>query len=114
MDSISRDLSDNVDLLELGEAEDDHEVIGEAEAALINLSQRVEKARIQENGSRVRVLLHRFLENLWQRFSLTNQRFLSAFRQIFVLFASTAQRGSRRSPVTTASFWKPLNREQSP
>ena len=47
VDSISRDLSDNVDLLELGEAEDDQEVIGEAEAALSNLSQSVEKARIQ-------------------------------------------------------------------
>ena len=47
VDSISRDLSDNVELLELGEAEGDQEVIGEAEAALRNLSQSVEKARIQ-------------------------------------------------------------------
>ena len=47
VDSISRDLSDNVDLLELGEAEGDQEVIGEAEAALSNLFQSVEKARVQ-------------------------------------------------------------------
>mgnify|MGYP001997844800 CR=1 FL=1 len=47
VDSISRELSDNVDLLELGEAEGDQEVIGEAEAALSNLFQSVEKARIQ-------------------------------------------------------------------
>ena len=47
VDSISRDLSDNVDLLELGETEGDQEVIAEAEAALSNLSQSVERARIQ-------------------------------------------------------------------
>jgi len=47
VDTISRDLRDNVDLLELGEAEDDQEVIGEAEAALNDLSKSVEKARIQ-------------------------------------------------------------------
>ena len=47
VDTISRDLSDNVDLLELGEMEDDQEVIGEAEVALNDLSKSVEKARIQ-------------------------------------------------------------------
>ncbi len=47
VDNISRDLTDNVELLELGEAEDDQEVIAEAETALKDLSNIVEKARIQ-------------------------------------------------------------------
>jgi peptide chain release factor 2 len=47
VDEISTDLRDNVDLLELGEAEDDQDVVQEAEEALAALSGKVEIARIQ-------------------------------------------------------------------
>jgi len=47
VDEISNDLSDNVELLALGEAEDDADVIKEAEEAIGTLSGKVEIARIQ-------------------------------------------------------------------
>jgi peptide chain release factor 2 len=47
VDEITSDLSDNVELLELGEAEDDQDVVKEAEEAIGALSDSVEKARIQ-------------------------------------------------------------------
>jgi peptide chain release factor 2 len=47
VDEISTDLRDNVDLLELGEAEDDQGIVQEAEEALSALSGKVEIARIQ-------------------------------------------------------------------
>ncbi len=47
VDTIYRDLADNLDLIELGEMEGDHEVIAEAETALRSLSKSVAKARIQ-------------------------------------------------------------------
>ena len=47
VDEITNDLSDNVELLELGEAEDDQDVVKEAEEAIGALSGKVEIARIQ-------------------------------------------------------------------
>jgi peptide chain release factor 2 len=47
VDEITSDLNDNVELLELGEAEDDQEVVKEAEDAISALNGKVEKARIQ-------------------------------------------------------------------
>tara|TARA_B100000315_G_C14592443_1_gene596684 strand:- start:1286 stop:2227 length:942 start_codon:yes stop_codon:yes gene_type:complete len=47
VDEITGDLNDNVELLELGEAEDDQEVVKEAEDAIGALNSKVEKARIQ-------------------------------------------------------------------
>tara|TARA_B100002003_G_scaffold241958_1_gene264313 strand:+ start:423 stop:1367 length:945 start_codon:yes stop_codon:yes gene_type:complete len=47
VDEITGDLNDNVELLELGEAEDDQEVVKEAEEAIGALGGKVEIARIQ-------------------------------------------------------------------
>jgi len=47
VDEITAELTDNVELLELGEAEDDQEVVKEAEEAIGALSGKVEKVRIQ-------------------------------------------------------------------
>ena len=47
VDEITGDLNDNVELLELGEAEDDQEVVKEAEEAIGALGGKVETARIQ-------------------------------------------------------------------
>ena len=44
---IGQELSDNVELIELGEMEDDAEVIGEAEAALAELRDRAAAAEIE-------------------------------------------------------------------
>ncbi len=44
---MSQDLSDNVELIELGEAEDDSEVVAEAEAALKRLADRAGQAEIE-------------------------------------------------------------------
>ncbi len=46
IDKISRELNENVELLELGEAEGAKDVILEAESALKDLSKSVEKARV--------------------------------------------------------------------
>ncbi|KAF0677629.1 peptide chain release factor 2 [Profundibacterium mesophilum] len=45
--AMARELSDNVELIELGEAEEDAEVIAEAEAALKTLRMSAEKAEIE-------------------------------------------------------------------
>ena len=47
VDDIERDLADNVELIELGEAEGDQGVVDEAEAALRQLSIQVDAARLQ-------------------------------------------------------------------
>jgi len=47
VDDIERDLADNVELIELGEAEDDAGVVDEAEAALRRLATQVDAARLQ-------------------------------------------------------------------
>jgi len=47
VDEIARDLEDNVELIELGEAEGDGDVVTEAETALGNLAGKVDKARIR-------------------------------------------------------------------
>ena len=47
VDEITGDLNDNVELLELGEAEDDQEVVKEAEEAIGALGGKVKTARIQ-------------------------------------------------------------------
>ena len=47
IDEITGDLNDNVELLELGEAEDDQEVVKEAEEAIGALGGKVKTARIQ-------------------------------------------------------------------
>ena len=47
VDEITNDLSDNVELIQLGEVENDEEVIKEAERAICALSDKVEVARIQ-------------------------------------------------------------------
>ncbi|MEL7116869.1 MAG: peptide chain release factor 2 [Pseudomonadota bacterium] len=44
---IEQDLSDNVELIELGEMEDDQEVVGEAEAALAALAERAAKKELE-------------------------------------------------------------------
>ena len=46
-ESFSRELSENVELIELGEAEGDREVVGEAEAALKSLVERAQAAEIE-------------------------------------------------------------------
>jgi peptide chain release factor 2 len=45
--TMERDLSDNIELIELGEAEDDAEVVTEAEAALKRLREKAEQAEIE-------------------------------------------------------------------
>ena len=47
VDEIETELSDNVELIELGEAEEDDDVVVEAEAAIADLAGKVEKARLQ-------------------------------------------------------------------
>ncbi len=47
VNEIANDLSDNLELIQLGEAENDEDVIGEAERAIYALSDKVEAARIQ-------------------------------------------------------------------
>ena len=47
VDEIETELSDNVELIELGEAEEDGDVVAEAEAAIVDLAGKVEKARLQ-------------------------------------------------------------------
>jgi peptide chain release factor 2 len=47
IDILERELSDSVELIEMGEAEDDTEVVAEAEAALVNLHKRAAKAELQ-------------------------------------------------------------------
>jgi len=47
VDEIETELSDNVELIELGEAEEDGDVVVEAEAAIADLAGKVEKARLQ-------------------------------------------------------------------
>ena len=47
VDDIERDLADNVELIELGAAEDDAGVVDEAEAALRRLATQVDAARLQ-------------------------------------------------------------------
>ncbi len=44
---LEQDLQDNLDLIELGEAEDDQGVVAEAEAALQTLADRVAKRRLE-------------------------------------------------------------------
>ena len=45
--SMSQDLSDNIELIELGEVEEDDEVVAEAEAALKTLQDRAAKAELE-------------------------------------------------------------------
>ena len=45
--SMSQDLTDNVELIELGEMEDDKEVVAEAEGALKRLREKAEQAEIE-------------------------------------------------------------------
>ena len=45
--SMSQDMSDNVELIELGEMEDDNDVVKEAEAALRTLAERAAKAELE-------------------------------------------------------------------
>ena len=47
IDSFERQLADNLELLEMAEAEDDAEVAGEAEAALKKLRARAARAELQ-------------------------------------------------------------------
>ncbi len=47
IDGLARDLADNVDLIDLGEAEGDPEVVAEAEAALAAMRDRAAKARLE-------------------------------------------------------------------
>ncbi len=44
---VDRELNDNIELIELGEAEDDTEVVGEAEKAIIRLSEDMAKRQIE-------------------------------------------------------------------
>ena len=46
VDEIETELSDNVELIELGEAEEDGDVVADAEAAIVDLAGKVEKARL--------------------------------------------------------------------
>jgi len=46
-ESISRELSDNVELIELGELEDDEEIVGEAEAALKALQAKAAEKELE-------------------------------------------------------------------
>jgi peptide chain release factor 2 len=45
--SMNQELSDNVELIELGEAEDDAEVVAEAETALMRLKERAAQAELE-------------------------------------------------------------------
>ncbi len=45
--TMSRDLEDNIELIELGEMEDDKEVVAEAESALKRLREKAEQAEIE-------------------------------------------------------------------
>ncbi len=47
IDTLARELADNVELVELGEAEDDTDVVGEAEAALVALRKNAAQAEVQ-------------------------------------------------------------------
>ena len=47
VDDIERDLADNVELIELGETEEDEDVVAEAEAALKSLADKVDRSRLQ-------------------------------------------------------------------
>ncbi len=47
VDTLEQDLQDNIDLIELGEAEGDEAVVSEAEAALRGLASTAEKERIR-------------------------------------------------------------------
>ena len=47
IDTLARDLADNVELVELGEAEGDTDVVGEAEAALVALRKNAAQAEVQ-------------------------------------------------------------------
>ena len=44
---VDRDLSDNLELIELGEAEDDADVVGEAEKAIFRLSEDMAKRQLE-------------------------------------------------------------------
>jgi len=44
---VDRELNDNIELIELGEAEDDTEVVGEAEKAILRLSEDMAKRQIE-------------------------------------------------------------------
>src|SRR6056297_1422098 len=46
-DSIKQELSDNVELIEMGEAEGDEDVIAEAEAALLKLKERAAEKELE-------------------------------------------------------------------
>ncbi len=46
-DSISQELSDNIELIELGEMEEDAEVVAEAEAALVKLADKAAKKELE-------------------------------------------------------------------
>ncbi len=47
IDDLERDLSDNVELLELGEAEGDADVVSEAETALLRMGEDAQKAELK-------------------------------------------------------------------
>ena len=47
IDTLARDLADNMELVELGEAEGDTDVVGEAEAALVALRKKAAQAEVQ-------------------------------------------------------------------
>ena len=47
VDATGRDLADNLELLEMGEAEGDGEIVAEAEQALRVLARQAAKARVQ-------------------------------------------------------------------
>ena len=47
IDTLARELADNVELVELGEAEGDTDVVGEAEAALVALRKKAAQAEVQ-------------------------------------------------------------------
>ena len=49
-DGIHQDLSDNVELIELGEMEDDAEVISEAETALATLKAKAAQKELEAFG----------------------------------------------------------------
>lgn len=47
IDDLERDLADNSALIEMGEAEDDAEVVSEAEDALVRMGEKAERAELQ-------------------------------------------------------------------
>ena len=47
VDGIAQEMADNLELIELGEMEDDAEVVAEAEAAILALKERAEKKEIE-------------------------------------------------------------------